>query len=226
MPDESKPAEKRITWLSALVIAFLALVLGVTGGRFGYRLIREFLPSPPTPSTPVVVRGGAMTFRGASGATIELDHDQNLCFVLGKVGATVTLSVTQNFNNGGTTNYSGPLGIGALIDFKGRQHSGYGEGNYGVQVKITDSCGGSNLGASFSPENGKAGYYPGRGPDEDGSYYLRYWDKTASGGPGQNDDEDNAEHMSKVYLTGAHWDNGASWQPCKDGECEIRFSVQ
>lgn len=225
--------EKKLTYFSGGILAIIGIALGFVGAiwwPWGGHHKRAS-------NSPVVVRGGAMTFRAPK--AFAVDKDGSPCLVLGNGsgGATITVSMIQNENNSGNDNGPTTLSSTPQIDFFGhpmgwiRPDGSPGESDNGVQVTLTKTCNSSKFGIKFSGETSQSDFYPHRKrtvPDEDQTFTLRFRDRSCNTTAGPNGDEDNCEHLSNVYIHGSPTSNPKSetmWK-CIDGECEVRFTIQ
>ena len=185
-------------------------------------------------NSPVKIRGGAMTFRFASGAVIDKDANGNFCSVIDK---STSISLFEHPDEKGTTakaDYQYSLSPGVQIDLFGYTRGGKSDSNNGIQVLITNTCKTNQLGASLIPEpNSSSLFYPfedNASDDPTDKSTRRRFEDTACVGqqpPDQNGDEDTCEHLAKVYIHSSPSANPKSnlvgntpWS-CERGECLV-----
>jgi hypothetical protein len=231
--DEApKPAEIRFTWATTGYLALVTFTMSASAVGLVLWVAGQVGPKPPlTTSTPVVVRGGAMTFRAHAFAK----DGNKQCLVIGGTPAGATVELFEIGNRTGNPDDSVPLSQVAQMDFMGHKRDWTGEGNNGVRLVITNSCGGM-LGATIAAEpNSNSDFYPNQNAtavDEDKTTYkMRFMDddcESQSSDP--TGDEDNCERAANIYIhasavTKPHDSATKTWN-CTDGECEIRIVAQ
>jgi hypothetical protein len=205
------------------------LVGAAITGLTAFVIWKMKLANPPT-NTPIVVRGGAMTFRSKNQVAQSGGVD---CFPLNGTHLSFYKDLDST-NTPGNQQPDGQYSLSDLskIDFAGFVPAGYNssgtsESVNGVTVQMTQTCNGS-VGATLAPINGDSSFYHNRDAhknwhDEDGSYVKRFWDKSCNQNS-ETADEDTCEHLSAVYLyfTPAAGGGTVRWD-CMNGECEVRI---
>jgi hypothetical protein len=229
-----------------LTFSFILGIVVVFVGLTVISLIKKALLHPaPTTTSPLKVRGGAMTFRTAPNTNFGVDSNQNPCFVIPKSGATMELYADPTGPNTPflkNPDQSQGLQDGVQFDLIGHNAKGDAPSVNGVRIYITSGCSGNNLGASLIPEsdhNGSDFYHYRRNQhDDDGSYIRRFLDNdcakpTGSYGTANDDnkDEDTCEHLAIIYVnvnrppaqTDNYKSSAAQTWKCLNGDCVLQI---
>ena len=214
-------SDARFTITQVGISAIVAFLLG------GIALaLFQYLKQSPETSSPIKVRGGAMTFRAYS---YYSDNNGNDCVLLTTSTGSLNfiddpLAVVPNVT---TVSLQGV----DHIDFFGRQPNGKDKSANGVSLKFTPTCKGPNgnqIGASLIALSGNSDFYPfrnGHVPDDDGTYIKRFWDKKGnSGKPSNSQDGDTCEHLSEATIYYTDPTKKPTPLPhCTNGECAIEI---
>jgi hypothetical protein len=179
-------------------------------------------------SSPIKVRGGAMTFRAAEWST---DASHKDCIQGDNSYVELIDIVPWNHPIAQATRVVIPtLALTWQMDLFGRTSAGKPQMTQGVRLTPTASCGGQP-GIVWGSESGSTDWYPtndetgGAGnKEEDGSTYIRrYRYSTCASAAG---DEDLCEHLSYILINKTPKANPTPLNSdyaflCQNGECEI-----
>jgi hypothetical protein len=189
--------------------------------------VRDIAPSTSTVSSPLKVRGGAMTFRSENLWTTDSSATPAPCTQLTPTSIQLKNVTAVPVTSPPTVEQIQLSLAGSWqIDLFGRKPDGT-EGPNGIRIVAETNCGGKS-GVSLTGESGPGQFYPFKDgqSDEDGVTFIkRYMDPTCSQSPQPSGDKDICEHISKIYIntspTTTPKSNPAHVYHCLNGECVI-----
>jgi hypothetical protein len=221
--------------LSALQVMWFALIGAVVGGLVSCHTPRtETRPVLPS-NTPVIVHGGAMTFR--SDLQFATDTASAMDCIPFSSGTQVLVSDQDIWGNNLAPSPPPPLPPGTQVDFFVRTTDGKGPSSSDEVRGFVESTCGNRLGISLKLVNGRFySYKDGKNDDDQKTFIKRFRPDTCTSiltGDNNNGDRDMCDRIWGMFITlnppnGEQTNQQTIQQqpllPCPNGACVIVFT--